>query len=151
MVIKADMPSQLSQSTTDFLRDVDKLKSIESMDRAALAAAFERQAKRLIDEEVRPQIEQALRGIFPNFNRNPPPQSIDASSGMGDNDKMIPKIEALEADMRDVRDRLVRVETKLDAKSDKTDVMKMEVRLILLGVGTWASLLYVLAKGFHWL
>lgn len=151
MATTNESTEMVGQSTSDFLRDIDKIKSLEAVDRAALAAAFERQAKRLIDEEVRPQIELALRGIFPNFNRNPPPQSIDASSGMGDNDNMIPKIEALEADMRDVRDRLVRVETKLDAKADKTDVTKMEVRLILLGAGAWVSLLYVLAKGFHWL
>ncbi len=68
----------------------------------------------------------------------------------GDNDGMQERIKALESFAQEARERLARIETKLDAKAEKSDLLKTEVRLILLGAGAWTSLLFVLAKGFHW-
>lgn len=79
---------------------------------------------------------------------NGPP--VAPPSASGDNGGMERRIDGLEKDMKDVRDRLVRIETKLDEKAEKSDILKTEVKLILLGASAWASLLFVLAKGFKW-
>lgn len=80
----------------------------------------------------------------------PPAPPVAPPSPSGDNGDMQDRIAALENFAQDTRERLARIETKLEAKADKADLLKTEVRLILLGGGAWASLLFILAKGFKW-
>lgn len=144
------MPSQLSQSTTDFLRDVDKLKSIESMDRAALAAAFERQAKRLIDEEVRPKIAQALKEIFPHFGQNPPPPANDHGDG-GSGDGLPGRVQRLETKMDKMADDMSDIKTILARIDERLAHMPRRAEMYLSAGLVATAVLGVMAKGFHWL
>lgn len=60
--------------------------------------------------------------ISGNIPPSPPPP-IAPKSGSGDNGEMERRLTALEGDMKDVRERLVRVETKLDTTQQKLDIL----------------------------
>lgn len=144
---------------------------------ARLADIAEALAKEIPNapEENRPTIARLSIGLLEVLGElnavlqeggKPPGPPVAPGTGAGDNGGMEKRVENLETDMKDVRDRLVRIETKLDskasessvvdvvakldAKAEKSDVLKTEVRLILLGAGAWVSLLFVFAKGFKW-
>lgn len=51
----------------------------------------------------------------------PPPPPVAGGGGSGDNGGMEARIQSLETDMKDVRERLVRVEVKIDAIDKRMD------------------------------
>lgn len=73
MATQDDLQASVQHSTAEFLRDVDKLRQLEAMDRAQLAAAFERQARKLMEEEVRPRIERILQELVKSKMAPPAP------------------------------------------------------------------------------
>jgi phage shock protein A len=64
-----------------------------------------------------------------------------------DNDNMEARVAALETDMKDVRDRLVKIEAKLDATATKAD-LHQELHSL-----SWrlATLCAALAAGVYWI
>ena len=151
---------KVKQSAADFIQEIDRMKVSQEVDRAKISAAYMQHTSKLIGGELGAKLDNALKGMVAAVQsvRNPPPPPVAPPGAVGDNGEMEKRIAQLETDMRDVRDRVVRIETKLDNKAGKADVEQVrtvvaetKTTLILLGIAALAAILGVLAKGFHWL
>jgi len=63
-------------------------------------------------------------------------KELPPGGGGGDNDDMEARVRILESTMTDVRERLARIETRLDQTTTKEDAAKMETSIIKWFVGT---------------
>lgn len=97
-------------------------------------------------------LDEMTKLVRAGFGIQPPQKPpVDGNGDDADNGDMEARIKGLETDMKDVRERLVRVETKLDQKADKADLSKTELKLTLFVCGTAVGLAGIMAKGFGWL
>lgn len=144
MATKSDFSEQIDKSTSDFLRDIDKLKAIEAMDRATIAAAFERQVKKLIDEEVRPKIQEAVKTfIEATIRHTPPPTLPPGATGGGDSGGDLPrrverlevKVDKMADDVSDIKAVLARMESRMDTFATSADLANTKTSIIIWVVG----------------
>lgn len=163
------------------MQTVDKIKQLDAMDRAVLAAVFERQAKKLIDEELRPKLADLFKAIANEARTNhrpPAPPSQPPSSSGGDagdlprrvgrleekTDKMTEDLGAIQVQLGRVEERQMHAATKADLNEGlapiKTSISQMTERLThmptnakmyVAGGAALATVLGVMAKGFGWL
>lgn len=140
-----DLSKQINQAKEDFLRDVDKLRALEAMDRAQLAAAFERQAEKLIREEVKPVVQQILLSVAVAAhnarNQAPPPPPAPPAppppgGGGGDTggdlprrvDRLEGKVDKMADDIGEIKVSLGRVNERLDHMATTTDIARLDGR-----------------------
>lgn len=73
----------------------------------------------------------------------PPPQgpSVDGNAGSGDDGEMEARISALEAANLETRDRLIKIETRMDSLASKEDLHKE------LSAQTWRLVTFVCSFG----
>ncbi|WP_304912446.1 hypothetical protein [Hydrogenophaga sp.] len=148
-----DISKQINQAKEDFLRDVDKLRALEAMDRAQLAAAFERQAEKLIREEVQPVVQQMLvaMAVQAASIKVPPPAPPTVSFNPGGEGDLPRRVERLEGKVDKLDEGLQQVKISIATILEKLNHLPLRVEMYLAGGAAMAVLLGVMAKGFGWL
>lgn len=150
-----DLSKQINQAKEDFLRDVDKLRALEAMDRAQLAAAFERQAEKLIREEVQPVVRQILLSVAvaaQNARNQAPPPAPPPAQGGGDAGGDLPRrVERLEGKVDKMADDIGEIKVSIGTVVERLRHMPLRAEMYLAGGAALAMLLGVMAKGFGWL
>ena len=106
---------KVKQSAADFIQEIDRMKVSQEVDRAKISAAYMQHTSKLIGGELGAKLDNALKGMVAAVQnvRKPPSPPVAPPGAVGDNGDMDKRIDRLETDMRDVRDRLARVETNV--------------------------------------
>lgn len=175
MATNNDTAAAISASKEAFLQEMDRLKLLEAMDRAALGAAFERQARMLVEAQLRPAVEQFIRELRPSRTGSgtPPPAPPPSPGGGGEDgtprrlDRLENKVDKMDETVGEIAVALGRIEQRLEQCADTTAVARVEGEIgklverllhvpmraeMYLAAGVaLAALLGVMAKGFGWL
>jgi hypothetical protein len=169
MATQGEVKVDVNKAAEEFLRDVDKLRALESVDRAQLAAAFQKQAERLIREEVQPVVQRMLMEVAlsaaaarSQASSPPPPAPPQSSHGDGAGGDLPRRVERLEGkvdrmadDIGEIKVSLGKVNERLGHMPTKADMgtslFKQYLAVFGALITSTLGLAAIMAKGFGWL
>lgn len=125
----------------DFQRDLQRIKHLSAHDRDVLLTAFRAHAQRLVQEQVRPRLEQSLQAAATRGAlRDAALTTLMAAN-------LPQRVERVEAKVDQLAEEVSGIRMTLATITERLKHMPTKVEMYI----AMAALLGVMAKGFGWL